>query len=372
MIYIKEVSTKKELKKFITFPNSLYRNKDEYVKPLLNDEINIFSPIKNDAFSYCECKQFLAYNDKKIVGRIATIINHRYNIEKKVKQIRFTRFDVIDDIEVTKVLIDKVKEVATDNNLDEIIGPVGFCDLDYLGLLTKGFDIKGDKYNHYNYEYYQKHLKTLGFINEFDWNIYHINIPKEENYRQNQMSEFIIQRYNLKISSLKKLDNIHESIVRAIKLRNRINGHLYGYNQLTDKQLKFYSDRYKLLINLNYTYVLTNQNDEIIAFAFAAPIINESLLHSKSKINIFKNIILHRSISKAKELYLYSLIVDPKYQNVGLEQILINKLINVSIKKNIVKIITGTDIQYNINAFNNIEFIDKEMIKVRSSYNMKI
>ena len=176
MIYIKEVSTKKELKKFITFPNSLYRNKDEYVKPLLNDEINIFSPIKNDAFSYCESKQFLAYNDKKIVGRIATIINHRYNIEKKVKQIRFTRFDVIDDIEVTKALFDKVEEIAIDNNLEEIIGPVGFCDLDYLGLLTKGFDLKVYKNNHYNYEYYQKHLKTLGFIKDFNWNIYNINI----------------------------------------------------------------------------------------------------------------------------------------------------------------------------------------------------
>ena len=140
MIEVRKVKSKKDLKRFIEFPNKLYKNDPYYVPPLSLDEMNNLDPRKNPAYEYCEAEMFLAYKDGVLVGRICALINHAYIKKWNRQAIRFTRFDVIDDIEVSKALLGKVEEIARENGLNEVIGPIGFCDLDRQGMLVEGFN----------------------------------------------------------------------------------------------------------------------------------------------------------------------------------------------------------------------------------------
>lgn len=372
MIIVKEVTNKNDLKKFIKFPNSLYRNNNSYTKELYNEELNNFSSLKNDAYSYCEVHHFLAYKDGKVVGRVASIINHRYNLEKKVKQIRFSRFDVIDDVEVSRLLLEKVKEEAIKNDLDEIVGPLGFTNLDKKGILIDGFEINDNFYYHYNASYYQKHLKTIGFVKDFDWNMYRIKVPKAQNNRQNEMSKYILGKYNLELKQVRKTNDINKYVNEAVSLRYLVNGHKYGYNELTDKQIKAQIEANKYFLSLQYSLMIVDKNEDVVAYCFATPLIHKKFLKSKGKFNFYNRFRLYLELKNNQILHLSSIIVNQKYQNIGLEQILFNEMINIAINKNVKYIDTASEIEYSKKLLDDIDFVDKEVIKKRRSYKLKI
>lgn len=371
MVTIKRVTNKKDLKKFVKFPISLYRNNEYFVPKYHDDEMNYFSPNKNDAFTYCESQQFLAYIDKKVVGRICTIINHRYNNEKKVKQIRFSRFDTIDDLEVTKALFTAVKEEAIKNELNEIVGPLGFSNLDECGLLVQGFNHLGDYYNSYNSEYYQEHLQSIGFIKDFEWNYYRFNVSQEANTHYDKMSSFILKKYNLRIKEINKSDNIYQIAIESLKLRAKQNGYKYGYNELTEKQIKTQAENFKFLLNMQYTYIVVDANDEIVAFCYAVPSLSKAFKKSSGHSNVISKLRINKYLNKNDYVYLHSLIVNQKYQNISLELVIINAIIEKAKENNVIYICTGDDMQYNDNFVNSDEF-NKELVKIRCSYKMKI
>ncbi len=169
MITLKKVDSKKELKQYVLFPFELYKNDKNWVPPLINDELATFDKEKNPAFESAECHLFLAYKDNKIVGRITAIINwNEVNLQNK-KKIRFGWWDVIDDIEVTKKLIEKVAEIGKQNQLDHMEGPMGFSNLDKVGVVTDGFNEIGSMITWYNFPYYKEHLEQLGFTIEKEY-----------------------------------------------------------------------------------------------------------------------------------------------------------------------------------------------------------
>jgi len=169
MIELKKITTRKEMKDFVVFPFSLYKNNKYWVPPIINDEIDNFDPTKNPVFENAEAHFYLAFKDNKIVGRVVAIINWFEVQQQHLKKMRFGWFDVIDDIAVSKILLNKVKEIGLTNHLDFIEGPVGFNNLDKTGVLTEGFDHIGTMITWYNHSYYKDHLEQLGFVKEKEY-----------------------------------------------------------------------------------------------------------------------------------------------------------------------------------------------------------
>ena len=169
MISVQEIFSKKELKQFVKFPFSLYKNNSYWVPPIISDELAIFNKEKNPAFDSAEARLFLAYIDNKIVGRVAAIINHTEINQQKVKKMRFGWFDFIDNTNVSKALLEKVQEIGLQNKLDFMEGPVGFANLDKVGVLTEGFDYLGTMITWYNHSYYKDHFEVLGFVKEKEY-----------------------------------------------------------------------------------------------------------------------------------------------------------------------------------------------------------
>lgn len=127
-IIIKEVVTQRDRRRFVNFPNKLYKNEPNYVPGFFDDDVDDWNPSKNPAFEYCEAKCFLAYEDGKIVGRIGAILSHRANEKWNQNQMRFSQVDFIDDARVSKALFDTVEAWAREKGCSQVHGPLGFCD----------------------------------------------------------------------------------------------------------------------------------------------------------------------------------------------------------------------------------------------------
>lgn len=119
MITVKEIYTKKEIKEFVKFPFQIFKNNPYWIPPIINEEVASFDKEKNPVFENADAFFYLAYNEKgKIVGRVIAIIN-KHDVEVEgIKKVRFGWLDMIDDVEVTKALINKIVEVGKAHNLE--------------------------------------------------------------------------------------------------------------------------------------------------------------------------------------------------------------------------------------------------------------
>jgi hypothetical protein len=141
MITIKELKTQKELVDFVKFPFKLYKNTPYWIPPIISDEVSSFDKTNNPVFEHADARFFVALKGNEIVGRIAAIINHVEVNQQGLKKMRFGWFDFIDDLEVSRALLDKVNELGKENQLEFMEGPVGFSNLDKVGVMTEGFKI---------------------------------------------------------------------------------------------------------------------------------------------------------------------------------------------------------------------------------------
>ena len=241
MIEIKEIKTKRDKKKFFKFVIDLYRDSPHACCNLYSDEFAEFDPEINDAFRFADCRMFLAYKDGKIAGRIAGIWHRGANEKFGYKQLRFTRFDVIDDFEVTKALFDKLFEWAKELGMTEIIGPMSFSDLNEEGMLIEGFDRDSNYIEIYNYSYYVEHMEKLGAYKVVDWNCYTITPPKTPPEKIKALSDSVMQKYGYEILDVAyylKHDKkkLKEYICQALDVLDKAFEHLYGTSPINEKQ----------------------------------------------------------------------------------------------------------------------------------------
>ena len=285
LIQIKKVETKNELKKFIEFHYDLYEGNVYDVPPLYSDEWNVLSKDKNPAFDFCEAEYFLALKDNKIVGRVAAIINHKANKKWERKDVRFGWIEYIDDIEVSKALLTAVEEYGRSKGMDTIAGPLGFTDMDPEGMLTMGFDKLGTIATNYNYDYYPKHFEQLeGWEKDVDYLEYKINVPDQIPEKLVKLSEMIQKRYNLHIKKLTKKDIFEGGYGRKIfQLINSTYKDLYGYSELTDKQIDVYINQYFPYANLEFITVIEdgNKDNQIAGMGITIPSLSLALQKCK-------------------------------------------------------------------------------------------
>jgi len=285
LIQIKKVETKNELKKFIEFHYDLYEGNVYDVPPLYSDEWNVLSKDKNPAFDFCEAEYFLALKDDKIVGRVAAIINHKANKKWERKDVRFGWIEYIDDIEVSKALLTAVEEYGRSKGMDTIAGPLGFTDMDPEGMLTMGFDKLGTIATNYNYDYYPKHFEQLeGWEKDVDYLEYKINVPDQIPEKLVKLSEMIQKRYNLHIKKLTKKDIFEGGYGRKIfQLINSTYKDLYGYSELTDKQIDVYINQYFPYANLEFITVIEdgNKDNQIAGMGITIPSLSLALQKCK-------------------------------------------------------------------------------------------
>ena len=326
-IIIKEVSTKKDLKKWIEFPNTLYEGNEYYVPFLANDEAETFSPDKNPAYAFCETRLFLAYKDNKIVGRIAGLINHAYNKKWNKNAIRYTRFDFIDDYDVSKALFETVVAWGKERGYTEIMGPIGFTDMDHEGMLVEGFEEFNMSITFYNHPYYLEHMERLGLQKDIDWIEYRINVPETFDPRFERICNHLIKKHGYQVVTYDNRKVLYTDALDAFKVIDIAFSKLYGTVPLTPEIIKHALDGYIPLVNLDYICSIKDKDGKIIGFGVLVPSIAKALKKSNGKMLPFGIFRLLKALKgKNDTLEMFFVAVHPDYQVQGLPAILINTL----------------------------------------------
>ena len=326
MITIKEAKTKSELTKYIKFPFSLYKNNKYWVPPIIADELETFDKVKNPAFENAEAYFYLAYRDNKIVGRIAAIINWSEVNDQQKSKVRFGWFDVIDDIEVTKALLEKVRELGKRNNLDYIEGPMGFSNLDKVGVLTEGFEEIGTMITWYNFPYYGTHFEQLGFVVEKEYleSKFPFENVKLEFFDKAQ--ELIKRRYNLKALNFKKTKDVLPYVDKMFDLFNASYVNLSSFVAISDVQKEYFKKKYISFINPEYIKFVEDKDKNLVAFAIVMPSFSGALQKAKGKLFPFGFLHLLKARKNSKDVAFYLIGVHPEYQNKGVHAIIFKEM----------------------------------------------
>lgn len=284
LIEIKKVESKKDLKTFIDFHYDLYEGNEYDVPNLFSDEMNTLSPDKNAAFEFCEAEYYLAYKDGKLAGRVAAIINHKANNKWGKKSVRFGWIDFIDDREVSKALLDAVEKYGREKGMEDVVGPLGFTDMDPEGMLVWGFDQLGTMPTIYNYAYYPEHIEALeGFEVDNKYVEFKIMVPDEVPEKYAKIAMMIEKRYNLHVRKLTKKDVFQGGMGQKIfDLINDTYKDLYGYSELSQKQIDQLIKSYLGFLDFNLITCIEDWTDgehKLIGVGITMP----SLAHALRK-----------------------------------------------------------------------------------------
>lgn len=324
-ILIKAVTSRKDLKIFARFANNLYKGSRFYVPSMPWDDLNTFDKDKNGAFEFCEAGFYLAYRGSEVVGRVAAIVNSKANEAWKVRQVRFGWFDFIDDIEVSRALLDKVIEFGRERGMTQIVGPLGFTDFDPEGMLVEGFDRLSTMALIYNHPYYPEHMRKLGYVKETDWVEYRITIPEELPERHIKLARLVMERNGLKIRKLTRRQVKKEKYGRKLfELINETYCVLYGYSLLSEKQIDLYVDVYLGLVDLRMVTFIEDSEGNLIAAGVTMPSLSEALQKCRGELLPFGwwHLLKSMYLKKPDTLDLLLVGVKPEWQNKGVNSLL--------------------------------------------------
>lgn len=375
MIEVKQISSKRDKKKFFKFLIDLYRGNAHAMPNLYADEFAEFDPEVNDAFRFADCKMFLAYKDGKIAGRIAGIWHRGANDKTGLKQLRFTRFDVIDDFEVTKALFAELFKWAKELGMDEIIGPISFSDLNEEGMLIDGFDRDSTYIEIYNHPYYVEHMEKLGAYKVVDWNCYRLTVPAEADERLQRLSDMIARKNGYELVDVKYLlkhdkKKLSGYIMQCLDVLDEAFAHLYGTSPLNEKQKKREMDTIYMILVPELAAVVT-KDDKVVAYGFLMPSMKE--LMQKGRGRIFPNGIMPylRAMKHIEVADMMSIGVANEHKNKGTVAMIMNSILKGIISLGVKYLETGPELETNDNVQNLWKNYERELVKKHRCWGLK-
>ena len=375
MVFVKEVQTKKQQSEFVKFPLKLYKNNPYFVPPLYGDEMAMFK--KNYVYhDQCKSKFFLAYDENgKVVGRIHAILQQVANEKWGQKRIRFTRFDSIDSQEVANALFAAVENWAKELSMEEVVGPLGFSDLEREGLLIEGFDQLSTFEEQYNYDYYPALLEACGYGKEIDWFEFRLRAPKTPNPMLGRVAQRALELSHLhvvdstKMSKKKYIQTYKDSFFECLDECYR---HLYGTVPFTESMKKQMIDQFILILNKEYLVLVCDENERVVAFALCIPGIGKALQKSGGRLTLPAICKVLHSSKHPDTLDLGLIGVLPEYQNAGINAVMLAQLIEMLASGKVEYAETNLNLETNTQVMAQWKYFDATQHKRRRCYIKKI
>lgn len=371
-VIIKKVTSKDDLMKFIHFGIDLYKGNDYFVPPLIYDERATLNRSKNPAFDHCDATYFLAYRGGEIVGRIAAIINHKSNERWNQKHARFGFVDFIDDNDVVDSLFGAAESWSRARGMDKIHGPLGFTDLDHEGMLIEGYDRMGTMVTIYNYPYYKEQIERLGYVKDKDWVEFLIQIPSEVPDRFSRMADVVKKRFGLTVKHFQKKQEIYPYAREMFILINKAYKDLYGYVELTDKQIDYYVEMYIPMIRLEFvTLVLRQTDNKLVGVGIGLPSMSKGLRNARGRFlpngwyHLYKAL---KGNGHGGVLDLLMIAVDPEYQGKGVNALMFNEFIPAANKSGMTAAESNVELEDNSKVHSLWNGLDVEQHKRRRAY----
>lgn len=375
-VEVRKVSGKAEMKKFIRFNYELYKGNPYSVPDLYEDMLRTFSPKRNAAFEFCEAEFFLAYLDGKVAGRVAAIINRRANERWNTRNVRFGWIDFIDDRRVSAALLAAVEEWGKERGMTEASGPLGFTDLDAEGMLIWGFDQLSTMSTIYNYPYYPLHMEALGYEKQADWIEKKLLVPKALPEGYSRPAEIVKRRYNLHVRKIKSRRELKRTGIayKVFRLINEAYEPLFGFSEMTDRQVDQYVREYFPLLDLRMVTVVEDSDNEPVAVGISMPSISRALQKAKGRLFPFGWFHLAKALffKRSKTLDLLLVGVKKEYQNKGVNALLFADLIPIYMKMGFKDGETNPELESNSKVQAQWKYLEGEIHKRRRCYRKDI
>ena len=346
---LKVVKSTKDFDAFVRFPFDLYRYNSHWVPPLIKDEMETINPNTNPVYQNAKARFFLALRGEKVVGRIASIINWIEVNEVGKSKVRFGWFDVIDDLEVSKLLLEQVSLFGKEHNLKTIEGPMGFSNLDKAGMLIEGFEERNTMITLYNAPYYKNHLEALGYKMNAKWVEYEIKIDDFEASPEKvkRFSKLIMKRYELSLLQFKDKKDIIPYVDQMFQLLDETYNKLQTFVPIQRYQIEHYKERYLRFIHPDFIKCIVDSKGKLIAFSITMPSFTDALKKINGKINLFNFYHLYKALRKNNRASFYLIGVHPDYQNKGITAIIFYEMQKLFNKRNINIVETNPELEEN-------------------------
>ncbi|HSR60401.1 MAG TPA: hypothetical protein VLL47_06570 [Robiginitalea sp.] len=368
MIQIREARSKKEMKAFVRYPFGLYRKSPYWVPPIVREELNSFDPKINPVFNQAEARFFLATRNGKPVGRVAAIVNWGEVRDQGLKKMRFGWFDFEDDPDVSRALLEKVAEVGREHGLEYMEGPMGFSNLDKVGVLTEGFDHIGTMVTWYNHPYYARHLEKLGFAVEKEY--IESKFPASNAHPKffMRVEGLIRERYGLRPLNFKKIDDLLPWVDQMFDLFNTSYAGLASFVAISEAQKAYMKKKFISFINPEYIKFVLDREDRMIAFAIVMPSYSRAL--QKAGGRLFPTGFLHliRARKYNRDAIFYLIGIRPEYQNKGVTAIIFRAYHEVFTKKKVQMCFRTPELADNIAIQQIWKNFDPEIYQRRCTY----
>lgn len=374
MVTIKQITSKKDFKKFVNFALKLYKDCPNYVPPIYSDELGLTDPKKNASFEDTDAAYFLAYNEKgEVVGRTAGLICHLFNKKNNAKYARFSRYETIDDEEVAHALLKAVEDWAREQGMEYVHGPLGFNDLEREGLMVEGYEHMGEFQSSYNLPYYQKHIESYGYEPDAKWVEWRVYLPEELPERITRVADMIQKRYGLHEKKFKsKKEVIQKYGKQFFKLLDECFEPLYGTMPFSEKLVDQTIGLFNLVLDLDYISIIFNKDDEMVGFGLGYPSLAKALRKTDGKLFPFGFIPILHAIKHPKIVELGIVAVKPSYQKMGVTALIINSMFSRLVKNKIQYCEFGPQLETNDKVLGAFDMFDRKLMRKKTCYRKKL
>ena len=374
-VEIKKVLTRRDLRKFVNFPETIYKDNPYYVPPLVFDQMDTLDQKKGAAQEFCDSELWMAYRDGEPVGRVAAIVNRAANEQWNHKEVRFGWYDFIEDEEVAKALMDKVYEFGRKHGMESVVGPLGFTDFDPEGMLIEGFDQLSTMPLIYNHPYYIDYLERMGFEKDVDWIEYVVQVPKVMPERWPRLEKIITERANVHLRPLtRKILREEDYGHKVFRLINDCYKDLYNFTVLPDHMADKYLGFYLSILDLRFLSMVENEKGDLVAFGVSMPSIVKALQKCRGRLFPFGWWPLLKSMfikfDDRAELLLVG--VHPDYQNSGVNSLVFMDMFRKYSEMGIREAETNAILETNLKNQGQFRDFDHVQNKRRRSYIKKL
>ena len=317
---VKEVRSRKDLKKFIYLPEKIHTDHDTWVHPIYMDEWTYFDAKKNKAFSYSDTILLLAYKGDEVVGRVMGIINKRYNEYKMEKTARFGYLETWEDEEVIRALLETVEDWARKKGMTKMIGPYGFTDQDPEGFLIQGFESRATIATYHNFDWMPAMVEKMGYTKDVDYYVYKLEVPEEIPEFYIKILERVKRKGKFELVELRKKRQIKPWIIPVLNLMNEcyIGSNIYGYTPLDKQEMLDLAKRYLPILDPRFVKIATCEG-EIVSFIVGIPDMTEGIKKARGRLLPFGFLKILRAAKKSKQLDLLLGAVKESYRGRGLD-----------------------------------------------------
>ncbi|MGB5238748.1 MAG: GTP cyclohydrolase [Flavobacteriaceae bacterium] len=372
MIALKEISSIADLKTFVKFPFDLYKDSEQWVPPLISEEVRSFDKSKNPVFRDADARFFLAYKGGKIAGRVVVIINWLEVKDQGIGKVRFGWFDFIDDKAVSAALLNKVQEIGLQNQLKFMEGPLGFSNLDKVGVLIEGFDSPGTMITWYNYPYYKDHYESFGLKVEKTYleSRFSLNHTDPDHYKRIQ--QVIKARYSLRTVNFSKTKDIMPWADRMFELFQKTYIKLSSFVPISKPQIEYFKQKYLKFINPEYIKFVLDKDDQLVAFAIVMPSYSEAMKKARGRLFPFGIFHLNKARVKSKGVLFYLIGIHPDYQNKGITAMIIYEFAQIFNKKGVLNCYRSPELEDNLAIQQMWKYFKPEVYKRRCTYKLPL